>query len=197
VVVPLVLFFLNKPQKKETFKIIGDGSVVGDSANVNIDKRTGIDPIVYSDEVEKRVKAEIQLKQVKEEMQIYDVANHDELIRRYPFGYILFYIDRPNNVVIPYESRLKKECAIDLSETRVAYINDKVIKIELPTIQCQDGPTFHRCSWNIRREVGHQTRVFGHFLGIQMYLEMLIERGDSFVCVLGFANVDSNAQETK
>jgi len=125
---------------------------------------------------------------LKEEMRSIDAARHEDLIKRYSLGYILFYIDR-TSTVIPYESRLKTECAVDLSEARVAGISDEGIMIELPNIECSGGPTFIRCGGGISRVVGQPTPIFGRFHGIQMYLEMLVDHGDSFVCVLGFSSV--------
>jgi hypothetical protein len=174
--------------EKKAVKVDGDVGAIGDNANVTIDKRTGVDANLYGAEREKRVIAEIQVERYKAEMNEIEATKHDELIKRYAFGYILFYIDHINTV-IPYESRLKAECSLDLTEAKVKYVDDKGIDIELPNIECKNGPRIIRSSYGISREVGKQTKVFGRFLGIQMYLELLVDHGDSFVCVLGFADV--------
>lgn len=149
------------------------------------------------DASEAKGRAESQLEQkekeyakLKEEMREIDATNHEELLKKYALGYVLFYIDH-TNMIIPYESRMKAECILDISEATVTGISDDSIGIELPNIECNPGPKFIRCGYGIRREVGQQTRVFGRFHGIQMYLEMLVDHGDSFICILGFADESS------
>jgi len=62
-IVPLVLHLLKKPE----VRIEGDGGVVGDNANVFIDKRSGVDANIYGAEIERRIYAEFNLEQVKKE----------------------------------------------------------------------------------------------------------------------------------
>ncbi|MGA2677820.1 MAG: hypothetical protein ABSF37_00815 [Sedimentisphaerales bacterium] len=161
-------------------------TVVGDNANLTVDQRTGIDPNEYRSLAEEKGRTDEKIAKLKEEMREIDATKHDDLLKRYSLGYILFYIDH-TNMVIPYESHIKTECAVDISESKVVYIGEKGIDIELPNIECKGGPTIIECICGIKREIGQQTPIFGHFHGIQMYSEMLVDHGDSFVCVLGFA----------
>ncbi len=172
---------------KQGVQVDGDVGAIGDHANVTIYKRTGIDPNEYRSLAEEKGRADERIVKLKEEMREIDATKHDDLLKRYSLGYILFYIDH-TNMVIPYESRIKAECTLDISEAKVSYIGKDGINIELPNIACEGGPIFYQNSWGVRRQVGYQTPIFGRFHGIQMYLEMLVDHGDSFICVLGFAN---------
>jgi len=172
---------------KQGVRVDGDVGAIGDHANVTIDKRTGVDANVYGAEVEKRVIAETQVKKYKEEMREIEATKYEELSKRYALGYILFYVDH-KYVAIPNESRLGTECAIDLSNAKVTF-NDTAIDVELPDFKCLHGPTISGCRWGVSRTFGQQTPVKGNWVNrdTQMYFEMLVDHGDSLVCVLGFA----------
>lgn len=126
------------------------------------------------------------------EMKRIDETDSEELLKRYPLGYILFAIAHPT-VVISYESRLKKECIIDLAKASITGLNQESIQIEIPSIECEGGPIFYRCKWGIRREIGKPTPVFGHFHNMQMYMELLVDDGKDLICLLGF----KEAKKTK
>jgi len=187
-----VLQYFKKTESGVTVHSKSGVTVVGDNANLTVDQRTGIDPNEYRSLAEEKGRADERIAKLKEEMREIDATNHDDLLKRYSLGYILFYIDH-TNMVIPYESRIKADCSLDISEAKVVGVSNDGIGIELPNIECNPGPKFIRCIHGIRREVGKQVPIFGRFpQGIQMYLEMLVDHGDSFVCVLGFADVSSS-----
>jgi hypothetical protein len=162
-------------------------TVVGDNANLTVDQRTGIDPNEYRSLAEEKGRADERIAKLKEEMREIEATKYEVLNKRYSLGYILFYVDH-KNVVIPNESRLGTECAIDLSKAKVTF-NDTAINVDLPDFKCVTGPTISDCGWSVSRTFGQQAPVRGNWVArdTQMYFELLVDHGDSLVCVLGFA----------
>jgi hypothetical protein len=194
VVLVAVLQHCKRKESGMTVPSESDVNEIEDSGGGTVDEGAGVDANAYDAEAEKRVTTKAEVKQYKKEMSEIDAARQDELIERYSLGYILFYADS-SNAVIPYESRLKIKCELILSKAQVVSINDKGILMDLPMIQCPGAPIVYRSNWAIRRQAGYQTPIFGHPGGIRAYLEMLVDHGDRFVCVLGFTDASSGKEE--
>jgi hypothetical protein len=122
---------------------------------------------------------------LQEFMKKLDITNHDNLIQKYPLGYILFAIDHTKSI-IPYNSDIKKRYRVDWDTASITSLSQERIEINLPNISDKvDGGVLEEGYAIIPRIVGY----IAHHLNweeISILSEVLFDNNKEVIILLGF-----------
>jgi hypothetical protein len=117
----------------------------------------------------------------------------DELLKRYPAGYVLFGVDRSickTESVIPHNSRISEEYAFNWKSVRVSNLTQTVVTIEMPDILYKPLNTqiIGNAFGLARRPMGkqHMFPVKPQGSTHRIFVELLEDNDQQFVFLIGF-----------
>jgi hypothetical protein len=121
---------------------------------------------------------------ILERMQSVKRTDHDVLSKKYPEGYFLFASDR--YTVIPPSEIVKDKLTLDWENTKVKFIDDRVVHVLLKELCYQPTKNIVRdLNVLLEREVG--VIADGIFFDkVGLYVELLNDEADKLIYVIGF-----------
>lgn len=117
-------------------------------------------------------------------------ANREDLMKKYPLGYALFYKDSIHPM-IPWNENISKDVLyIKWDSLKILEINEKYIVFLSPFFVIRDKEQLIGRNYEnivkIYRETGEVVRLFG-IGNVQVNLEMLVSKKNEFIVAMGFA----------
>jgi hypothetical protein len=133
------------------------------------------------------------VKSIKEVLETAEHRQAQELLSRYPAGYVLFGIDlltRKTESVIPHDSKILEEYDFRWSRAGVSDLKETSVTIEMPDIHYRPLGTLAAGTAMIlgRRPLGRQYRYPVRPEGSthRIFVELLQDDSSQFVFVIGF-----------
>ncbi len=157
----------------------------GDKINKQIDEQVRDQKLTktFQDESEKTREL------VKKEIGRVDKVNYESLIKRYPFGYIIFAVDHDKIKLIPGPSHLPDDYEINWNKAGLYKLTSDVIGINLPDIKSSGG-RFQNVGIEVHRVINIPLRSPVQHNGFifDLYVELLVDNNLQLILVLGLAN---------
>lgn len=156
----------------------------GDKINKQIDEQARDQKLtkIFQDDGEKT-------RELIKEIGRVDKVNYENLIKKYPFGYIIFAVDHDKIKLIPGPSHLPDDYEIDWNKASFYKLTSDVIGINLPDIKSSGGRV-QNIGIEVHRVVNiPQRSPFQHngFV-FDLYVELLVNKDSQFILVLGLGN---------
>ena len=175
--------------------IIGGGSIIGSLLVYHgnkLNQQMSEEKAVRGDikESEKAIRADIkEQSKMFERMQSLYITDYDILSRKYPKGYYLFANNR--YIVIPSSKEAKEQFTLDWSKSKVQFIDDSFIYLSLEHFYYHPNEIeVENLKIILDRTVG-STADGIYFNNIGLFVEILDDRTDEIIYVIGFKDVQS------
>ena len=126
---------------------------------------------------------------ILERMQRFFIIDHDILSKKYPKGYFLFASNK--YTLIPSNKEVKSNFRLDWDRTKVQFINDSFIYIILKSFHyIPNGIEVVNLNIILERKIGSVADGI-YFENIGLLIEILDDKIDSLIYVIGFKEVKS------
>ena len=141
-------------------------------------------------ESEKAIRSDIKEQiNMLERMQNLNITNYDILSKKYPKGYYLFASNR--YIIIPSSKEAKEQFTLDWSKSKVQFIDDSFIYLILEHFYYHPNEIeVENLRIILERKVG-STADGVYFNNIGLFVELLDDRTDEIIYVIGFKDVQS------
>jgi hypothetical protein len=127
-----------------------------------------------------------------ERMHRFITTDYDALARKYPKGYFLF----ANNkfTVIPSNREIKSSFTLDWNSSKVSFMDENFVYITLKGFHYHPNEIkVENLNIVVRRKVG-ATADGIMFDGVGLFVEVLDERAEDLIYLIGFKRVESTAK---
>jgi hypothetical protein len=117
------------------------------------------------------------------------IVRHSELLRKYPEGYVVFYIDEKNQINLPSNSVFydRQHYTVNWDEAKISSSDRARIGILIPTIiDLKDGCSLTNVLVGITPKEGVVWPVMSP-CKLQITIEVVSVKNEKVICVLGFA----------